>query len=276
MTATINTNKGAIVVELFDDQTPVTVGNFVKLSNDGFYNGVIFHRVIKDFMIQGGDPTGTGTGGPGYQFQDEIVSGLAFDKAGLLAMANSGPNTNGSQFFITTVPTPWLNGKHTIFGEVTEGQDIVVAISEAAAGARDKPIDDVVERVPIEDGVPFILHPGQFALGSTLETVTIPDDIVARIEGKSSLARYGLLIHSTAGFVDPGWRGKLTLEFSNVGVLGITLYYGMKIGHISFTRLSTPADNPYGSEVLRSKYQDQVGPATSRYYLDYQLPLERP
>ena len=95
-------------------------------------------------MIQGGDPTGTGTGGPGYQFQDEIVSGLAFDKPGLLAMANAGPNTNGSQFFITTVPTPWLTGKHTIFGEVTEGQDIVVAISEAAAGARDKPIDDVV------------------------------------------------------------------------------------------------------------------------------------
>ena len=152
LTATINTNKGAIVVELFDDQTPVTVGNFVKLSNDGFYNGVIFHRVIKDFMIQGGDPTGTGTGGPGYQFQDEIVSGLAFDKAGLLAMANSGPNTNGSQFFITTVPTPWLTGKHTIFGEVTEGQDIVVAISEAAAGARDKPIDDVViESIVIEE-----------------------------------------------------------------------------------------------------------------------------
>ena len=152
MTARINTNKGAIVVELFDDQTPVTVGNFVKLSNDGFYNGVIFHRVIKDFMIQGGDPTGTGTGGPGYQFQDEIVSGLAFDKAGLLAMANSGPNTNGSQFFITTVPTPWLTGKHTIFGEVTEGQDIVVAISEAAAGARDKPIDDVViESIVIEE-----------------------------------------------------------------------------------------------------------------------------
>ena len=134
MTATINTNKGTIVVELFDDQTPVTVGNFVKLSNDGFYNGVIFHRVIKDFMIQGGDPTGTGTGGPGYQFQDEIVSGLSFDKPGLLAMANAGPNTNGSQFFITTVPTPWLTGKHTIFGEVTEGQDVVVAISEAATG----------------------------------------------------------------------------------------------------------------------------------------------
>ena len=152
MTATINTNKGAIVVELFDDQTPVTVENFVKLSNDGFYNGVIFHRVIKDFMIQGGDPTGTGTGGPGYQFQDEIVSGLAFDKPGLLAMANAGPNTNGSQFFITTVPTPWLTGKHTIFGEVTEGQDIVVAISQAATGARDKPVDDVViESIVIEE-----------------------------------------------------------------------------------------------------------------------------
>ena len=139
-----------------------------------------------------------------------------------------------------------------------------------------KPADDVVERVPIEDGVPFLLHPGQFALGSTLETVTIPDDIVARIEGKSSLARYGLLIHSTAGFIDPGWTGKLTLEFSNVGILGITLYYGMKIGHISFTRLSTPSDNPYGSEGLHSKYQGQAGPATSKYYLDYQLPLDGP
>lgn len=136
-----------------------------------------------------------------------------------------------------------------------------------------KPADDVVERVMIQDGLPFMLHPGQFALGSTLETVIIPDDIVARIEGKSSLARYGLLIHSTAGFVDPGWSGKLTLEFSNVGILGITLYYGMKIGHISFTQLSTPADNPYGSKELRSKYQGQRGPATSRYYMDYQLPL---
>jgi dCTP deaminase len=136
-----------------------------------------------------------------------------------------------------------------------------------------KPADDVVERMTIEDGVPFMLHPGQFALGSTLETVTIPDDIVARIEGKSSLARYGLLIHSTAGFVDPGWSGNLTLEFSNVGILGITLYYGMKIGHISFTQLSTPAENPYGSKELRSKYQGQGGPATSRYYMDYQLPF---
>ncbi len=136
-----------------------------------------------------------------------------------------------------------------------------------------KPADDVVEKVTIEEGRPFLLHPGQFALGSTLEAVTIPDDIVARIEGKSSLARYGLLIHSTAGFVDPGWTGKLTLEFSNVGILGITLYRGMKIGHISFTLLTTPAENPYGSRALRSKYQGQGGPVASRYYWDYQLPM---
>ena len=137
-----------------------------------------------------------------------------------------------------------------------------------------QPADDVVERVVVEEGRPFLLHPGQFALGSTLETVTIPDDIVARIEGKSSLARYGLLIHSTAGFVDPGWSGKLTLEFSNVGILGITLRQGMKIGHISFTQLTTPADNPYGSSELRSKYQGQDGPVASRYYMDYQLPID--
>ena len=136
-----------------------------------------------------------------------------------------------------------------------------------------KPADDVVEKVAIEEGRPFLLHPGQFALGSTLEAVTIPDDIVARIEGKSSLARYGLLIHSTAGFVDPGWTGKLTLEFSNVGILGITLHKGMKIGHISFTQLTTPAENPYGSRELGSKYQGQGGPVTSRYYWDYQLPM---
>ena len=135
------------------------------------------------------------------------------------------------------------------------------------------PADDVVERVSIEDSKPFILHPGQFALGSTLETVTIPNDIVARIEGKSSLARYGLLIHSTAGFVDPGWSGKLTLEFSNVGILGITLRHGMKIGHISFTQLSTPTKNPYGTGKLGSKYQGQTGPVVSRYYMEYQLPI---
>ena len=122
-----------------------------------------------------------------------------------------------------------------------------------------QPADDVVERVKIEEERPFILHPGQFALGSTLETVTIPDDIVARIEGKSSLARYGLLIHSTAGFVDPGWTGKLTLEFSNVGILGITLRYGMKIGHISFTQLSTP-----GGPSLRFRRTGKQVPGTGR------------
>ena len=131
------------------------------------------------------------------------------------------------------------------------------------------PADDVTEKISIEDGSPFLLHPGQFALGSTLETITVPDDVMARVEGKSSLARYGLLIHSTAGFVDPGWSGNLTLEFSNVGILGITLYAGMKIGHISFTELTTPADNPYGSAVLKSKYQGQSGPVLSKYYLNY-------
>ena len=128
-----------------------------------------------------------------------------------------------------------------------------------------EPADDVVDRGQIHKDKPFILHPDQFVLGSTLERITIPRDIVARIEGKSSLARYGLLIHSTAGFVDPGWDGKLTLELSNVGILGITLYCGMKIGHISFTQLSTPADIPYGSAELKSKYQGQDGPVASRY-----------
>jgi len=132
-----------------------------------------------------------------------------------------------------------------------------------------RPADDIVEEVVIDDDTPFMLHPGQFALGSTLETVSIPDDIIARIEGKSSLARYGLLIHSTAGFIDPGWSGNLTLEFSNVGILAISLYNRMKIGHLSFNRLSTPADTPYGSKGLGSKYQGQTGPVASKYYLDF-------
>ncbi len=137
-----------------------------------------------------------------------------------------------------------------------------------------RPAEDITDEVIVADGEPFMLHPGQFALGSTLESVTIPDDIVARIEGKSSLARYGLLIHSTAGFIDPGWSGKLTLEFSNVGILGITLYYGMKIGHISFSRLTTPAEAPYGSPVLGSKYKGDQGPVASKYYENYQLPFD--
>ncbi len=131
-TATISTEKGDIVLELFAKEAPKTVNNFVFLSRDKFYDGVTFHRVIKDFMIQGGDPTGTGTGGPGYKFEDEVdpkQNPHRFDAPGVLAMANAGPNTNGSQFFITHVPTPHLNGKHTIFGRVTKGQDVVDKIA---------------------------------------------------------------------------------------------------------------------------------------------------
>ena len=143
-TATINTNQGSITVDLFAKDAPKTVNNFVFLAQDGFYDGVIFHRVIKNFMIQGGDPTGTGTGGPGYKFEDEIVPTLVFDRKGLLAMANSGPGTNGSQFFITTIPTDWLNGKHTIFGEVSQGQEVMDTINDIATGAGDKPTQPVV------------------------------------------------------------------------------------------------------------------------------------
>src|SRR5579862_5333842 len=143
--ARMTTNKGAIELELYDADAPKTVANFVKLSKDGFYDGVIFHRVIPDFMIQGGDPTGTGMGGPGYQFQDETKgSPHKFDKAGKLAMANSGPGTNGSQFFITVAPTQWLTGNHTIFGEVVEGQDVVDKITKLPRNRQDKPNKDVV------------------------------------------------------------------------------------------------------------------------------------
>jgi peptidyl-prolyl cis-trans isomerase B (cyclophilin B) len=143
MQAIIQTNHGPINVELFPDDAPKTVANFVKLVNDGFYEGVVFHRVIPDFMIQGGDPTGTGSGGPGYSFEDEFNDHKV--ERGALAMANAGPNTNGSQFFIvTTDAAPWLDGKHTVFGRVTEGMDVVDQISELPRDARDKPHDDVV------------------------------------------------------------------------------------------------------------------------------------
>ncbi len=142
--ADFRTNLGNFQVKLFSTQTPVTVNNFVFLAQQGFYNGLIFHRVIANFMIQGGDPTGAGAGGPGYRFQDEIVAGLVFDSPGKLAMANAGPGTNGSQFFVTTVPTPHLNGNHTIFGEVTKGQSIVDAISYADTNSRDAPLQKVV------------------------------------------------------------------------------------------------------------------------------------
>lgn len=155
--AEINTNQGSFVIKLYHEAAPLTVANFVSLAegtNDKvsedlkgkkFYDGVVFHRIIKDFMIQGGDPQGTGRGGPGYSFPDEIVDTLQFDRKGLLAMANSGPATNGSQFFVTLAPTTWLNGKHTIFGEVTEGQDVVDklgAVETTKPG--DKPVNDVI------------------------------------------------------------------------------------------------------------------------------------
>jgi cyclophilin family peptidyl-prolyl cis-trans isomerase len=141
-TATMTTNLGALEIELFDEDAPETVGNFKELAGKGFYDGVIFHRVIKDFMIQGGDPTGTGTGGPGYQFEDEINQHKIV--RGALAMANAGPNTNGSQFFIvTTDAAPWLDGKHTVFGQVTGGMDVVDQIEGAETDARDKPVDEV-------------------------------------------------------------------------------------------------------------------------------------
>ena len=140
--ATMNTSEGPIGIQLFDEDAPKTVSNFKKLAGDGFYDGVIFHRVIKDFMIQGGDPTGTGTGGPGYQFEDEINDHMIV--RGTLAMANAGPNTNGSQFFIVTAPaTPWLDGKHTVFGCVTEGMDVVDKIEATDTDGRDKPKNEI-------------------------------------------------------------------------------------------------------------------------------------
>jgi peptidyl-prolyl cis-trans isomerase B (cyclophilin B) len=147
--ATLHTNHGPIEVELFDDDAPKTVENFRKLAQDGFYDGVIFHRVIPDFMIQGGDPTGTGMGGPGYTFEDEFNDHKV--ERGALAMANAGPDTNGSQFFIVTAEaTPWLDGKHTVFGRVTNGMDAVDSISATGTDANDKPHEAVViERVEL-------------------------------------------------------------------------------------------------------------------------------
>jgi cyclophilin family peptidyl-prolyl cis-trans isomerase len=157
--ATFRTEKGDIVVELFANRAPMTVNNLVFLAREGFYDGTIFHRVLEGFMAQGGDPTGTGMGGPGYRFADEIVSNLTFDEAGLLAMANSGPATNGSQFFITFEPTPWLDGRHTIFGKVVEGMDVLMSLTR-----RDPQMDpnapaDLLETVIIEEIAQSFLPP---------------------------------------------------------------------------------------------------------------------
>jgi len=148
-TATLHTNQGAIELELFDDDAPKTVQNFRDLAGKGFYDGLVFHRVIPDFMIQGGCPDGTGTGGPGYKFEDEPNDHKVV--RGALAMANAGPNTNGSQFFIvTTGAAPWLDGKHTVFGRVNDGMEAVVAIESTPTGAQDRPVEDqVIERVEL-------------------------------------------------------------------------------------------------------------------------------
>ena len=151
-TATMHTSEGAIELELFDEDAPKTVENFTRLAGEGFYNGLVFHRVIPDFMIQSGCPQGTGTGGPGYTFEDEFNDNKVV--RGALAMANAGPNTNGSQFFIvTTDAAPWLDGKHTVFGQVTSGMDVVDTISEVSRDGRDKPHEDVtIDRVELGEG----------------------------------------------------------------------------------------------------------------------------
>jgi peptidyl-prolyl cis-trans isomerase B (cyclophilin B) len=149
-TATMKTSEGDIVLELFDEDAPKTVSNFKQLASQGFYDGLIFHRVIEDFMIQGGCPQGTGTGGPGYTFEDEINQHKVV--RGALAMANAGPNTNGSQFFIvTTEEAPWLDGKHTVFGEVRDGMDVVNRIGTTRTDGRDRPVDDIrIDTIELE------------------------------------------------------------------------------------------------------------------------------
>lgn len=149
--ATIKTSKGDIVADLFADKTPKTVNNFVFLAREGFYDGTPFHRVLENFMAQGGDPTGTGTGGPGYKFEDEFSPDLKFDGPGYLAMANSGPNTNGSQFFITFAATDWLNGKHTIFGKATQGMDILAKLTRVDPTKPNQPQPDTIKTITIEE-----------------------------------------------------------------------------------------------------------------------------
>lgn len=142
--ATFNTNQGNFKIELFQDKAPITVGNFMKLVDQKFYNGLIFHRVIPGFMIQGGCPHGTGRGGPGYKIPDEFHKSLKHDDKGMLSMANAGPNTGGSQFFITVAPTPWLDKHHSVFGKVVEGFEVVESISKMQKDRNDKPLKDVV------------------------------------------------------------------------------------------------------------------------------------
>jgi cyclophilin family peptidyl-prolyl cis-trans isomerase len=152
-TVTFKTNQGTFKAELYDDLAPKTAGNFASLIEKKFYDGVIFHRVIDGFMIQGGDPTGTGRGGPGYTIEDEFGKGLMHNTPGLLSMANAGPHTGGSQFFVTLAPTPWLDRKHAIFGKVTQGMDVVEKIGKTKTGPGDRPVQEVVmEQVTIAGG----------------------------------------------------------------------------------------------------------------------------
>lgn len=144
------TNKGVFVAQMFEEKAPQTTKNFIELTEKGFYDGIIFHRVIDGFMIQGGDPTGTGRGGPGYRIKDEFGEGLVHDSEGILSMANAGPDTGGSQFFITLAPTPWLNGHHAVFGKIIEGMDVVREIGAVATNFQDRPLDPVVmEKVEV-------------------------------------------------------------------------------------------------------------------------------
>jgi cyclophilin family peptidyl-prolyl cis-trans isomerase len=150
-TVTLKTNYGPIRAEIFEDKAPVTAGNFLKLARSGFYNGLTFHRVIPGFMVQGGDPTGDGTGGPGYSIRDEFHPSLRHSAPGMFSMANAGPNTGGSQFFITLAATPWLDGKHAIFGRVVSGQDVVEKIGQVPRGKNDRPRTPVtIESVTVE------------------------------------------------------------------------------------------------------------------------------
>ena len=152
-TAHVQTNQGAFSIEFFEDKAPKTTKNFIDLAEKGFYDGVIFHRVIEGFMLQGGDPTGTGRGGPGYNIPDEFHPDLKHSEEGMLSMANAGPNTGGSQFFVTLAPTSWLDGKHAIFGKVVEGMEVVRAIGSTATGPGDQPLQEVVmESVKIKGG----------------------------------------------------------------------------------------------------------------------------
>ena len=153
-TVTIETNHGTIKAEMFVDKAPKTAGNFIELAKKGFYDGVIFHRVIDGFMIQGGDPTGTGRGGPGYTIKDEFAPGLSHTQGGLFSMANAGPNTGGSQFFITLAATPWLDGKHAIFGKVVVGMDVVKKIGKLPTARGDRPTEDVVMKNVTVEALP--------------------------------------------------------------------------------------------------------------------------